>query len=253
MPSWLVKTGLVLAIATIWEIAGRLGHSIVFPPLSAVLAAMVSRFVSGDLGRQLEMSLLVLGGGLLATAIVAFGAGKLIRANEALRKAAALSVAALAAMPFLALVPLILIYFGYNDPASRVIAILICATFPMLDQLLREPASPSQPRFAFPIQRNEPVRATMAGAPVAIVESSGWDLPVAAPLRAAFTYGLSTLIFAEMVGSSSGLGFFIMRALTTFDLAAAEAGILVVGMVAAAGLATLSVGESQAAKLERRA
>jgi ABC-type nitrate/sulfonate/bicarbonate transport system permease component len=93
----------------------------------------------------------------------------------------------------------------------------------------------------------------MAGAPVAIDEPSWWDLPVAAPLRAAFSYGLSTLIFAEMIGSSSGLGFFIMRASTTFDLAAAEAGILVVGMVAAAGLATLSVGESQAAKLERRA
>ena len=257
MRSRLMKAGVAVAIAAaiglIWEVAGRAANPMRFPPLSAVLAAMVSGFTSGNLTHQLQASLLVLAAGLFATAIVAFGAGRLIRANEEVRSAVAPSVAALAAMPFIALVPLVLLYFGYNNLASRVVAIVICATFPMLDQLLREPAARPRRRFVFASQRNEPVRAIMAGAPVAIDESSPWDMPIAAPLRAAFSYGLSTLIFAEVIGSNSGLGFFIMRALSTFDLAAAEAGILVVGMVAAVGLGVLSAGKSQEAKLEQRA
>jgi ABC-type nitrate/sulfonate/bicarbonate transport system permease component len=250
MPSWLVKAGLALAIAAIWEIAGRFGNPIFFPPLSTVLATLWSGLNSGELSAQLMISVIALAEGLFAAAVVAIAAGAAIRSNEQLQNAVAPVVAFLSSMPLLAIVPLIILYFGLAE-ISRVVAIVVCATFPMLNEVLRDAARPLAPRVAFPTRRNEPVRAMMAGAPV-VISPHHWGVAIIAPVRAGLSYALSALVFTEMLAGSSGLGYFIMKSFMSLHTSALEAGILAVGAVAVAAQGLLSQAESYEASLFRR-
>lgn len=121
----------LLVVLAVWQLYGLLGNAIVLPPVSAVLAALVSLAVHGGLFPALASSLelLVIG---FATAL-AIGAllGILLGRYRLLDMTFGPFINALYATPEIALVPLILVWFGFGL-GGRVVVVFLASFFPVL-------------------------------------------------------------------------------------------------------------------------
>jgi ABC-type nitrate/sulfonate/bicarbonate transport system permease component len=121
----------LLAILTGMELAGRLGDGLIFPPATAVFAALVDLITSGRLLEALIPSLQLLFSGLGAAVLVGTASGFLVARSRRVDAVTAPYVAALYATPEIALVPILVVWFGYDFP-GRFVIVFLAAVFPML-------------------------------------------------------------------------------------------------------------------------
>jgi ABC-type nitrate/sulfonate/bicarbonate transport system permease component len=125
----LAATIIVLLIAT--ELAGRLGGGLVIPPASAIAMALWDLIISGRLIEALIPSLQLLFSGLAVAVLVGTALGFALANSRRLDAITAPYVAALYATPEIALVPILVVWFGY-DFAGRFVIVFLAAVFPML-------------------------------------------------------------------------------------------------------------------------
>lgn len=114
-----------------WEIGGRLMNPILLPAFSSVVVAFVEILLDGSLIEAMaeSMRLLIIGFALSAT--VAFVMGVLIGRYRALDQMLSPFINALYATPDIALVPLILVWFGFGLP-GRIVVVFLAAFFAIL-------------------------------------------------------------------------------------------------------------------------
>jgi ABC-type nitrate/sulfonate/bicarbonate transport system permease component len=246
MQSRLWKAGFIVAVAALWEAAGRSGDQLLLPPLSTVLTTMTSLLLSGELTDNFMASMTRLGEGLVAAAIIAFVAAKMIRSSEPVRDAVAPTLATIAAMPWIALLPVVVLLFGIGE-AAKALTVAACAIFPMLSQAVSGEDDASPRRNANPVRWNEPTRAMASG-----TYSDAFDFQVKAfsfkSLRVGFSYGLAALIVAEFFASNSGLGYLMLQYMQMFNTPALYAITLVVFIIGVVGVALLNALENATAK-----
>jgi ABC-type nitrate/sulfonate/bicarbonate transport system permease component len=113
------------------ELAGRFGNALLFPPATAVGAAVVDLVTSGALIEALIPSLQLLGAGLGAAIVVGTVAGFLVARSRRVDVITSPYVGALYATPEIALVPILVVWFGYEFP-GRFVIVFLSAVFPML-------------------------------------------------------------------------------------------------------------------------
>lgn len=127
LPVVVVSATLLVA----WELYAQGIDSIVFPPPSAVLMAFADLVVSGDLLRALVPSLQLLATGLGAAVAVGTAIGFAVGRSRLLDTISGPYISALYATPEVALIPILIVWFGYGF-LGRVVIVFLAGVFPMI-------------------------------------------------------------------------------------------------------------------------
>lgn len=122
----------VAVFLTIWEITAQvLGNALVLPPVSRILAALWDLLVSGELILALAESISLLIVGLVISTVLGFVLGTLVARSRTAYWMLNPYFSALFATPTIALVPLVLVWFGFGFP-GRVIVVVLAAVVPIM-------------------------------------------------------------------------------------------------------------------------
>ena len=117
---------------TLWEVSAQIyDNPLVLPPVSAILAALWDLLISGALIKALGESILLLIVGLAVASIIGFVFGTLIARSRTAYWMLNPYFSALFVTPTIALVPLVLVWFGFGF-TGRVIVVVLAAVVPIL-------------------------------------------------------------------------------------------------------------------------
>jgi NitT/TauT family transport system permease protein len=228
----LYRYGFVVAILIVWEMIAPFISPIFFTSPSKIAVAFYETTVSGELPYFLVQSLEVMVYGLVTAVVVGIPLGVAMARIRRLDWALDLPINALYAMPLVAVVPLLVLWFGIYLKA-KIIVVFLFAVFPIL------------------INTYQGVRECDKGM-IEVAQSfrsSEWRmwqdvlLPFAVPyiiagLRLAIGRGLIGMIIAEFYTTISGLGFMITKYANVFEMDKTFVPVIVL-MVLGVSLTTL--------------
>jgi ABC-type nitrate/sulfonate/bicarbonate transport system permease component len=120
-----------LVIFGSWELYGQLGNALILPPPSAVLAGLVEITFGGPLPAALGSSLQLLFLGFLVALVLGTLLGIVIGRYRLVNRVLGPFLNALYATPDIALLPLILLWFGFGM-GGRVVVVFLAAFFPIM-------------------------------------------------------------------------------------------------------------------------
>jgi NitT/TauT family transport system permease protein len=217
----------------LWEIVGRRTNPILFTYPTAVAQAFVALLMSGELLSYMNESLLVLGYAFVLSVVVGVILGVLMGRFAAFEWATDIYVSALYSMPMVAMVPLIVLWFGFKVPA-KVIIVFLFMVFPILIN-------------TFQGVKNADRNLLEVARSFCSTERQLWRhliIPSAIPfivvgVRLAIGRGLVGMIVAEFYTSITGLGYMIVRYANAFETDKLFVPIVVV-MVLGVGLMWLA-------------
>jgi ABC-type nitrate/sulfonate/bicarbonate transport system permease component len=206
------RYGFVVFIMIVWEIVGPFINPIFFTYPSKIAVAFYDLTISGELPYYLGQSLEVMVYGLSASLVVGIPLGIAMARFRRLDWALDLPINALYATPLVAVVPLLVLWFGIYLKA-KIIVVFLFAVFPVLINTYQG------------VRECDKNMLEVAHA----FRSSEWRtwqdvlLPFAVPyiiagIRLAIGRGLIGMIIAEFYTTISGLGFMITRYANVFEM-----------------------------------
>lgn len=125
------RLAVLVGVLAAWQVAGEFNDPIVFPPVSAVVVAFVNLALHGGLFPALGSSLDLLAIGFTVAFVLGSLLGILLGRYRLLDLTLGPYVSALYATPEIALVPLILVWFGFGL-GGRVTVVFLASFFPIL-------------------------------------------------------------------------------------------------------------------------
>ena len=129
---WLRHLGFALLLFGAWEVYARaLDQPVLLPGPTAVLSALVAITVDGRLVPALLESLRLLAIGFITASLVGIFFGVLVGRYRFMDRTFSPYFNGLYALPIVALVPLVLVWFGFGL-IGRVIVVFLSAFFPVL-------------------------------------------------------------------------------------------------------------------------
>ena len=229
------------ALLGAWEVASRAGwvSPIFLPAPSAVLAALAQLAAGGELWRHLEVSLRRIVLGWTLGTLVGVSAGFAIGLFSLARSVGIPMVSALFPIPKIALLPLMILWFGIGE-TSKVLTIALGVFFPTaiatysgIDAVPRNLIRMAQ-SFGLPA-RDVARKVVLPGALPSIL----------AGFRITAAVALILLVSAEMIGAEFGIGQFTLQAGNLSIPEDLLAGIVVIALLG------LAVGTA-ISRLEKR-
>jgi len=208
----LFRYGFVVLILIVWQIVGPFINPIFFTYPTKIAAAFYSTTVSGELPYFLGQSLEVMIYGLGIALIIGIPLGIAMARVQWLDWALDLPINALYATPLVAVVPLLVLWFGIYLKA-KIIVVFLFAVFPVLIntyQGVRE-CDKNMLEVARSLRSSEwqVRREVLLPFPVPYI---------IAGVRLAIGRGLIGMIIAEFYTTISGLGFMITRYANVFEM-----------------------------------
>ena len=208
----LFRWGFLVLILVVWEIVGPFIDPIFFSYPSKIAVAFVNLTLSGELAYYLSQSLEVMSYGMFFAIVVGIPLAVAMARVRWLDWALDLPINALYSTPMVALVPLLVLWFGIHLQA-KIIVVFLFAVFPILIntyQGVRECDNSM-------LEVARSYRST---------EWRVWQdvlLPFALPyiaagIRLAIGRGLVGMVIAEFYTTISGLGFMITRYANVFEM-----------------------------------
>lgn len=206
------RYGFVLLIVALWELFGPLVNPILFSyPSKILIAAFQLTFITGELPyyawQSLQVLLYGLGLGILLGIPLAVVMARVPRVDWALD----IPINALYATPTVALVPLLVLWFGIHMQA-KVVVVFLFAVFPVLIntyQGVRE-CDKNMLEVARSFRSSEMQIWRHVLLPFSVPY-------IAAGIRLAIGRGLVGMVVAEFFTSISGLGYMITRYAHVFE------------------------------------
>jgi sulfonate transport system permease protein len=229
-----VSLTIVLAI---WEVFGGMIDPVLFTTPIAIGKAAVGMVGSGELWTYLWPSLVVLGIGLTLAAIFGIAIGLLLARFWVLDVALGVYITFLYSIPSVALVPLIVLWAGFETTA-KVIILFLFAFFPMAINTYQG-------------VRNVDPKLLEVGRAFRCSERQLWGnivLPAALPfivtgLRLAVGRGLIGMVLADLYTAISGIGYLIVRTAATYQVNKMFVPIVTLGLLGVTLTALLRVLE----------
>jgi ABC-type nitrate/sulfonate/bicarbonate transport system permease component len=216
VPLWqrpaLFRYGFAALILVVWQLVGPHIDPIFFSYPSKIAVAFWQLTVSGELPRFLGQSLEVLLYGLLAAVVAGIPLAVLMARIRWLDWALDLPINAFYATPLVALVPLLVLWFGIYLQA-KIIVVFLFAVFPILIstyQGVRE-CDKNMLEVAHSFRSNEWQVWQDVLLPFALPY-------VTAGIRLAIGRGLVGMVIAEFYTTITGLGFMITRYANNFEM-----------------------------------
>ena len=217
----------LLALMMVWELAARLHwvNPLIVPPLSRILASFGSLVASGDIPLQILASMKRAAIGYLLAAAIFIPVGILMGLFEYCHRALEVVIEMLRPIPPPAVIPVALLFFGLEDEMKIFVIFFSCA-WPILlntldgvkniDRLLMNTAR------TFGLSRVRTVLQVV--------------LPACSPqimtgLRISLPITLILVVISEMVGSTDGIGYFILDSQRRFKIPQMYGGMLALAML----------------------
>jgi NitT/TauT family transport system permease protein len=222
----------VVAGVAAWEIYGRVIHSAIFTYPSAIAVAAADMIATGELWYYLQSSIVVLVLGLSLAIIVGIPLGILMARRAVVEHAVDPYINALYATPLVAVIPVIVLWLGFQTKAKVALVFLFCV-FPVLINTYQG-------------VKNTDTRLIEVAKSFCSKEWALWrDLifPSAVPfilagIRLAIGRGLVGMVVAEFYTTITGLGYMIVRYANTFRMDRLFVPIVVL-MIMGVGLTAL--------------
>jgi ABC-type nitrate/sulfonate/bicarbonate transport system permease component len=234
---WTLRIASVAAILVAWQVYGGSINPILLSDPSAVAVAFVDMVRDGSLGHALASSLEVLGLGFLFGAVAGVLIGLAAGRSETIAALIDLPVNALYAVPAVALVPVIVLWFGFAATTKTVVVFLF-VVFPVLINTTRG------------VREVDPELVEVARSFCSSERRMWFDLvlPSALPfivtgLRLAIGRALIGVIVAEFYTSLSGLGDLITTNASNFQTARMFVPIVVIALLGVIFTALLELAE----------
>ena len=227
-PRWLQRLFWLSLLLIIWEGSVKALHisPMLFPSVELVAKTLLEGFLSGDLLYQTAYSLGII---LLGMLIAALSAGILALAGTKWRTVASFVdtlTAVMHPLPGLALLPLIIMWFGTGSGAVLVM-LVHSALWPILLNMTAGIAS--VPDMYLDCGENLGLKKGKITWSILLPASAGYLI---SGTKIAFARAWRALISAEMVfgavGAKGGIGWYILTQRTFMNTAGLFAGILVV-------------------------
>ena len=231
-----------LLLVLLWQAAAQMGliSTRLLAPPSAILSAAWTLVASGELGHHLLVSLSRVGTGLAIALTLGTGLGLIAGLSRIGEDAVDATLQMLRALPFLALVPLLILWLGIGE-ATKIALVALGATFPIYLTLFGGIRG-TDPKL---LEAGRVFGLSHAQQIVHIV------LPAALPqalvgLRYALGTAWLSLVVGEQINATAGIGFLVMDAREFL-----RTDIILVGLLV---YALLGLGADQLVRaIERRA
>jgi sulfonate transport system permease protein len=225
LSSLLVGTAVSAVVLAAWEIAARMGALNVYllPAPYAVLQAGIELARSGELARHVGTSALRVLIGFGLAIVTAVPVAVVVQRSRMVERLLRFPLDFLRATPPLALVPLLVLWFGIGE-VTKWVVILLASFFPIFLNTVAGLRSvrPDLLEMAHTLDLTAFERVRFVIVPSA--------LPTfVAGLRLAFGNCWRALVGAELIATSVGLGYLIMDAQDLARTDIVYAGILVTG------------------------
>lgn len=209
----LIRIASLVLVLIVWEIYGRSVNPVLFTYPTAVAQAAVSVVGSGELWTYLSASLVVLVEGMALATLVGIPLGVLMARYHLIDTVLEMYINALYAMPTVAIVPLLVLWFGF-DVTAKVVIVFLFTIFPILLNTYQGVRN---------VEGNllEVARSFSSG------ERRLWMdviIPSALPyilvgLRLAIGRGLVGVVIADFYTAISGIGYLIVQYANNFQTA----------------------------------
>jgi len=208
-----------------WEYFGRQTNPILFTYPTAVANAAVKMIASGELWKYLSQSLIVLFAGLGLAAFFGIALGLVMARFWVVDLALDTYITALYSIPSVALVPVLVLWFGFEITAKTAVVFLF-TFFPIVINTYQG-------------VKNVDDRLIEVGRAFRCNERDLWVhivLPAAVPfvvagLRLAIGRGLIGMVLADLYTAITGIGYLISRYASTYRTDAMFVPIVTLGML----------------------
>jgi len=235
----------VFAILVAWELYGRSSNPLLFTYPTAVARAAVDMAADGSLIKALGESLTVLASGFVLGTVIGIALGLLAGRSAVAAALLELPVNALYATPMVALIPVLVLWFGFGV-TSKIVVVTLFVVFPVLINTMRG-------------VREVDARLVEVARTFCSSESRLWFdliLPSALPfivtgIRLAIGRALIGVIVAEFYTAFAGLGYLIVDNANTFKTARVFVPIVVLMALGVALTALLEWAEGRVAPWQK--
>lgn len=227
MRSYAASIGFAALLFLAWEalVRGLDIPAFVAPAPSAILKALVAGFAEANYIKHCLVTVGEALSGFVLGAALGLTAGIFIVLSPVMEKIIYPWVVALQSMPKVAIAPLLVVWFGFGL-ASKVVVVTLVTLFPVLVNVVAGLRNVDQERLDL-----------MLG-----LSASRWQimrflrLPNALPfifagLNTAIVFSITAAIVGEFVGATQGLGYLILQANYSLDIAAVFALLIVLAGV----------------------
>jgi NitT/TauT family transport system permease protein len=236
-----IRLGSLAVFLLLWEWAGANIDPVLFTTPMAVAKAAVEMIRSGELWTYLWPSLKVLAIGFTLAVIFGVGIGLLLARYRILDVALSVYITFLYSIPSVALVPLIVLWAGFETTA-KVIILFMFAFFPMVINTYQG------------VKAVDP-KLIEVGRAFRCSERQLWGnivLPAALPfivtgLRLALGRGLIGMVLADLYTAISGIGYLIVRTAATYQVNKMFVPIVTLGLLGVTLTALLRLAEKYVA------
>jgi NitT/TauT family transport system permease protein len=207
-----IRIASLTVVLSLWQFVGAGIDPVLFTTPTKVFAAAVTMIGSGELWMYLWPSLVVLGIGLTLAAVIGITTGLLLARFWILDVALGVYITFLYSTPSVALVPLIVLWAGFETTA-KVVILFLFAFFPMAINTYQG-------------VKNVDTKLVEVGRAFRCSEMQLWTnivLPGALPfivtgLRLAVGRGLIGMVLADLYTAISGIGYLIVRTASTYQV-----------------------------------
>ena len=232
-----IRCASLAIVLTLWQVFGANIDPVLFTTPSKIAAAAVTMIGSGELWTYLWPSLVVLAIGLTLAATIGIAIGLLLARFWVLDVAFGVYITFLYSTPSVALVPLIVLWAGFETTA-KVVILFLFAFFPMTINTYQG-------------VKNVDSKLIEVGRAFRCSEAQLWTnivLPGALPfivtgLRLAVGRGLIGMVLADLYTAISGIGYLIVRTASTYQVDKMFVPIVTLGLLGVTLTALLRLAE----------
>jgi len=236
-----IKAVSLAVVLAAWQFVGSGINEALFTVPSKVVVAGAQMIASGELWQYLAPSLLVLLLGLAIAAVLGIGTGLLLARYWALDTAFDMYVTFLYSIPSVALLPVIVLWAGF-DVSAKVIVLVLFAYFPLAINTYQG-------------VKNVDPKLIEVGRAFHCSEGQLWRnvvLPGALPFivtgfRLAVGRGLIGMVLADLYTAISGIGYLIVRTASTYRVDKMFVPVVVLGVLGITLTALLRLSERKIA------
>ena len=215
----------LVLVLTAWELIGRQINPVLFTYPTAVANAATAMISSGELWRYLSQSLIVLFAGLGLAAIFGIALGLVMARFWVIDIALDTYITALYSIPSVALVPVLVLWFGFEITAKTAVVFLF-TFFPIVINTYQG-------------VKNVDSHLIEVGRAFRCSEKDLWIhivLPAAVPfivagLRLAIGRGLIGMVLADLYTAITGIGYLIARYASIYRTDAMFVPIVTLGIL----------------------
>jgi sulfonate transport system permease protein len=237
----LIRLVSLVVVLAAWQLGGANIDPALFTTPDAVFVAAVQMTLSGELWNYLWPSLVVLANGLVLACIFGVALGLLLARFWVLDVAVGVYITFLYSIPSVALVPIIVLWAGF-DTKAKIVILFLFAFFPMVINTYQG-------------VKNVDPKLVEVGRAFRCSEGQLWRniiLPGALPfivtgLRLAVGRGLIGMVMADLYTAISGIGYLIVRSASTYRVDKMFVPIVVLGILGVTLTALIRVLERRVA------